>query len=295
MRGVELPGVDTGAGYSTHLGAKGCSGALSIVYQKTLYASFEQLWRSRGLLRLWTARELKVRYKQTFLGAAWAVLQPTALMVVFTLISTYFERLPTNGAPFPLFYYAALLPWTFFATALTFGSTSLINNLDLVTKAAFPREVLPLGSVGAALFDFAVAASVFIVLLVWYRHPLHAELIWVPVLILLQAAIASGLALIASAIVVWYRDTRFVVPVGLQLLLFLTPILYPLEIVPERLRGWVMLNPIACLTESYRRVAVYGEPPQPTHLATAGLAAVFLSGAGYWLFKRLEPTFADRI
>lgn len=261
----------------------------------SLYACARRLWRFRGLLALWTERELRVRYKQTFLGAAWAVIQPTALMVVFTLISSYLQRFPTQGAPFPLFYYAALLPWTFFTTSLAFGSTSLINNLDLVTKAAFPREILPLASIGAALFDFAVAATVFVALQVWYRQPPTMELFWLPLLILIQVAIAAGLGLLTSAIVVWYRDTRFVVPVGLQLLLFLTPILYPLEVVPERIRAWVMLNPIACVTETYRRVTLYGESPDPTHLGTAILSALVLAGCGYWVFKRLEPTFADRI
>lgn len=260
-----------------------------------LTESLGELVRYRDLLWSWVIREIKIRYKQSLLGAAWAVLQPLALMLMFTLVFSVLVNIETGEVPYPLFSYTAVLPWTLLHTSISFATSSLLSNMNLVTKTYFPREVLPLGSVGAALLDFLVASTVFAGLMFYYRLPLTIEAIWMPLLLAVQLALILGVALITSSLSVMYRDIRFLVPLGLQLWFYATPVIYPLSLVPDRFRLLYMLNPMAGLIDSYRAVLLHGQPPDFTYLAMATSVALIVLAAGYALFKKLEPSFADVI
>ncbi len=257
-------------------------------YLKTLYNFRDLLW-------MWTRREIKIRYKQSAIGGLWAILQPLSLMIVFTLVFSLLARVPTNGVPYPIFSYVALLPWTFLATSMAFAIPSLVNNMNLVTKIYFPREILPIASVGAALFDLSVASIVFISLLVIYKIRLTWVVLWIPLLLLVQILLTLGIVLFFSAVNVFYRDVRFVIPLITQLWLYATPIIYPVSLVPERFRDLYMLNPMAGLIDSYRRVILLGHLPDAGHLGPAVAISLVVCFIGYYYFKRIEWQFADII
>jgi lipopolysaccharide transport system permease protein len=260
-----------------------------------LLRDLQALYRHRELLWIWTLREIKVRYKQSVLGIAWAVLQPLALMLVFTTVFSVLVKIPTDDVPYPVFSYTALLAWTFFATAVSFAIPTLVNNLNLVTKVYFPREILPIASVGAAFVDFLVAGGLLVVVLVYYQIPFEVTLLWVPLLVGVQVLLTLGVVLPASALNVFYRDIRFVVPLAIQLWLYATPVIYPVSLVPAPVRPLYILNPMVGLIDSYRRVIVQGLPPVPEYLAISTVVSLVLAVAGYTYFKRSEASFADLI
>lgn len=256
---------------------------------------FGRLFRYRELLYVWTMREVRVRYKQSALGAAWAILQPVSLMVVFSVIFTYFMKVPTGNVPYPIFSYSALLPWTFLVASISLAVSSLTQNMNLVTKIAFPREILPFAVVATALIDLLVGSIVFMVMLGLYRMPISPVFLALPLLLFLQILLTLGIVLIASAVNVFFRDVRFIVPLGLQIWMYATPVIYPLSLVPARFRTIYLLNPMADLIESYRAVTLYGELPNPAYVALAAVTSIVIFGFGYWYFKRVEWMFADLI
>jgi len=260
-----------------------------------MIAASVELYRYRELLWRWILREIGVRYKQSLLGAAWAILQPLTMMAVFTVVFSFLARVPTDGVPYPVFSYVALLPWTFLTTSISFGVPSLVNNLNLVTKIYFPREILPLGAIGASFLDFLIATTIFLPMLLFYRIPFSWTVAWVPLLVVLQIVLMIGATLLGSAVIVRYRDVRFIVPLGLQLWLFASPVIYPVSLVPEWFRPYYMLNPMAGIIDSYRRVVLYGEPPVPGYLGLSAGFALALFVIGYLTFNRLEKSFADVI
>ena len=249
----------------------------------------------RELLWMWTLRGVKVRYKQSVLGAAWAILQPLSIMVIFSVIFTRFVRVPSQGLPYPIFSYTALLPWTFFATSIGFATSSLVGNMGLVTKIYFPREILPVSAVVVSFIDFLVASLVFVGLMVFYRIPVGITVLLVPLLLAVQVLLILGIVLLASAVNVFYRDIRFVVPLAVQLWMYATPIIYPVTLVPERFRGVYMLNPMTGLIESYRAVLLQGVWPDWSNLGIAAGVSAMLFLLGYTYFKRVEWQFADII
>ena len=254
-----------------------------------------ELLSRRDLLVTWTIRDIRIRYKQSFLGAAWAILQPLSATIIFSVIFSRFIQVSTDGIPHPIFYYSALLPWTFLATAVSFGVTSLINNMNLVTKVYFPREILPLAAILASVVDFLIASLIFLGMMIFYQIPLSTSFIAVPLLLFIQFILVTGIVLLASALTVFYRDFRFVVPLGLQLWMYLTPIIYPLSMVPERFRSLYMLNPMAALIDSYRRVILEGRWPHVPPLLLASAVSIVLLVGAYRFFKRAEGVFADII
>jgi lipopolysaccharide transport system permease protein len=260
-----------------------------------LINDLRMLRQQHELLLTWTLREVKVRYKQSLLGAAWALLQPLALMLVFSVVFSVLVRVPSDGVPYPIFSYTAVLAWTFLASSVSFAVPSLVSNFNLVTKIYFPREILPIASVGAALVDFLVASIILLPALVWFRIPLTPMLAWVPVLIVLQVVLTLGVVLPASAVNVFYRDVRFVVPLVTQVWLYATPVIYPTSLVPESLRFLYMLNPMVGIIDSYRRVVLLGQAPDLAYLSTSATISFGLAIAGYRLFKRSESAFADLI
>ena len=253
------------------------------------------LYEYRDLLKMWTIREIKVRYRQSFLGAAWAILQPLGLMLVFTAVFSYLTRVPTGDVPYPLFCYAALLPWTFLATSISFAAPSMVSNLNLVTKIYFPREILPMAIVIAAFVDFLVASFVFAGMLAFYRVAPTVNLLWLPALLAIQTALTLGAVLFLSALGVRYRDIRFVVPLGLQIWMFASPVIYPASLIPSRYQALYSLNPTVGLMNAYRSVVIHGNAPEATSLITSSAISVTLMLAGYVYFKRCESSFADII
>ncbi len=256
----------------------------------------KELYRFRELLWIWTVREVTVRYKQSFFGATWAILQPLALMTAFTIVATFLRGLiETGGVAYPIFYYSALLPWTFFTNAINQGAPSMINNLNLVVKTYFPREILPMAKVGVGLFDFLVASTVFVVMLFIYDVPLTWMVLWLPFLLAVQILLMLGISFFSAAVTVRFRDVRFLIPLLLQVMLFVTPIIYPVSMVHESIRPYyLVLNPMAVLIDAYRRVLLYGQPPG-SYLPVATILSLIIFLTGYLVLKRLETSFADII
>jgi lipopolysaccharide transport system permease protein len=255
----------------------------------------KELVASRELLFTWTRREFRVRYSQSFLGAAWAVLQPLTLMIIFSVVFGFVLRVETNGVPYPLFSYAGSLPWTFFASSLTFAIPSLVNNMNLVSKIYFPREILPLSSILVCTIDFLIGAVLLIPLMLFYRTEIGINVLLLPVIVLIQIVFSFGLTLILSAMNVFYRDVRFIIPLALQILLYLSPVIYPASQIPEWLRPVYFLNPMAVLIESFRAVLLFNQPPDWPMLGLAALVSSILLLLGYRYFKSAERRFADVI
>jgi lipopolysaccharide transport system permease protein len=253
------------------------------------------LFSYRYLLWMWTLREIKVRYKQSVLGGAWAVLQPLSLAIIFTVVFSLFARVPTDGVPYPIFSYTALVPWMFLATAISFAVPSLVNNMNLVTKAHFPREVLPIGVIAAALVDFCIASVIFVFMMIIFGMPFYWTLAWVPFLVFTQIILILGVTLLGSATNVFFRDIRFIIPLGIQVWLYASPVIYPVSLVPEQFRTLYMLNPMAGLIDSYRRVVLHGLHPVPQYLGMAFVISMVLSIGAFQVFKRVERQFADII
>jgi len=260
-----------------------------------MFMSVVELTKARELLFTWTLRDFRVRYSQSVLGAAWAILQPFSLMVIFSVIFSAFLRVPTDGIPYPIFAYTALLPWTLFANSLSFAIPSLVSNMNLVSKIYFPREILPLSSILVCFVDFVIASSIFVLMMLFYRIPVGPSILLVPLVLIVQLVLTFGISLLASAINVFYRDVRFVVPLTLQIWMYLSPIIYPVNLVPEKFRPLYFLNPMAALIDSYRRLILLNQMPDWPYLGLATLVSILLALVSYRYFKQAEREFADLI
>jgi lipopolysaccharide transport system permease protein len=258
---------------------------------------WRELYRFRELMYFLVWRDIKVRYKQTVLGAAWAVLQPICYMIIFTVIFGGFlgvnERLPAGWQDkYPIFAYAGLLPWLFFANSVSLGGLALVNQQHLLTKIYLPRLFVPAASVGGALVDLCLSAGIFALLMIWYGAPLSSGLIFAPLLVLLTMLTALGVTFTLSALTVSYRDFRFIIPFLVQAWMFLSPVIYPVGIIPERY-GWVLaLNPMAGIIEAFRS-AVLGFEWNLTNLAISSTVSVVLFVFGLFYFRKTERRFAD--
>ena len=247
----------------------------------------------RELLFFLVWRDLKVRYRQTVLGVAWAVLQPLLTMLVFTLFFGRLARVPSDGVAYSLFAYTALVPWTFFATGLAMASNSLVASANLITKVYFPRLTIPLATVLASLVDFALAFPLLFGLMWHHGIAPTANVVWLPAFIALAFATALGVGLWLSALNVEFRDVRHVVPFLTQLWMFATPIAYPSSLLPERWRTVYALNPMVGVVEGFRW-ALLGTDTRPgPMIAVSALAALALLVGGAFFFRRMERTFAD--
>jgi len=255
--------------------------------------SFGALWAYRELLYFLVWRDLKVRYKQTVLGVAWAVLQPLATTLVFTIFLGRLAGMPSDGVPYPLFAYTAMLPWQLFAHALTESSNSLVANERLITKVYFPRLVIPLATILAGLVDFVIAFMVVIGLMAWYGVAPGLSVLAVPLFVGLAVLTALAVGLWLSALNVQYRDVRYTLGFLVQIWLFATPVAYPSTLVPERWRALYGLNPMAGVVEGFRWALLgHGQAPGAMLVVSTAVTVVVLI-AGLWYFKRMERTFAD--
>jgi lipopolysaccharide transport system permease protein len=252
-----------------------------------------ELWEYRELLYFLVWRDIKVRYKQTIIGAAWAVLQPFLTMVVFSLFFGLLAHIPSQGLPYPIFYYCALLPWMYFAGALQGATGTVVEHQRVITKVYFPRVLLPLASVVSGLVDFAIGFVVFVGMMLYYGIVPTKAILLLPGLLLLAALTALGMGLWLSALNAIYRDVRYVVPFLVQFWMFASPVAYPSALVPARWRWLYGLNPMAGVIEGFRwALTGHGQPPDRLLWVSVGIV-LLLVGGGLAYFQRMEATIAD--
>ncbi|HUT14816.1 MAG TPA: ABC transporter permease [Anaerolineae bacterium] len=252
-----------------------------------------ELWEYRELLYFLTWRDIKVRYKQTVLGAAWAIIQPFFTMVVFSLFFGSLANMPSDGIPYPIFSYAALVPWTFFAHGLSQSSNSLVGSANLIRKVYFPRLVVPIASVVSGVVDFVLAFVVLLGMMLYFGIVPTANVIWLPLLLLLSFVTAMGVGLWLSAMNVQFRDVRYAVPFLTQFWLFATPIAYSSSLLPQPWRTLYGLNPMVGVVEGFRWALLGTETAPGPVIIVSALVAVGLMVSGAFYFRRVEKTFAD--
>ncbi|HYM00622.1 MAG TPA: ABC transporter permease [Blastocatellia bacterium] len=254
--------------------------------------NLSDLWAYRELLYFLTWRDVKVRYKQTLLGAAWAIMQPLLTMVIFTLFFGRLAGMPSDGIPYPLFAYAGLLPWTFFSNAITNSGNSLVGSANLITKVYFPRMIIPGAAVAAGLVDFAVAFGILVLLMLYYHVSVSWHLVVLPGLVALTAVLALGVGMWMSALNVKYRDIRYALPFIVQLWMFASPIIYPASLVPMKWRWVLAVNPLTGIIDGYRS-ALFGLPFKTASLFCAGSVTLVWFIYSAYTFRRMEKSFAD--
>jgi lipopolysaccharide transport system permease protein len=255
--------------------------------------NLSELWRYRELLWFLAARDIKLRYKQTVLGVAWAVIQPLLTMIVFSIFFGRLGGIPSDGIPYPLFALCALLPWQLFAYALTQSSNSVVNEQRLITKVYFPRLIVPISSVLSGLMDFGVALLLLFAMMAWYGVAPGWAVVTVPLFVLLAVAAALAVGLWLAALNVQYRDFRYTIPFLTQFWMFASPVAYPSSLVPQGWRPLYGLNPMAGVIEGFRWALVNKADPSWGLLAVSGAAVAVLLTGGLFYFRRMEKTFAD--
>lgn len=255
---------------------------------------WRELWAYRELLWVLTTRDIKVRYKQTVLGAGWAILRPFITMVIFSVVFGQLARMPSDGYPYPVFVYAALLPWTFFAAAIGASGGSLVGSSHLVSKVYFPRLIIPLSSVGAGLIDLLISTGILLLMMLYYGVGWSWNLLAAPMLLLAVIFTALGVGTLLSALTVAYRDFTHITPFMVQIWMYITPVIFPVSLVPDRWQWLLYLNPMTGLVEGFRS-AFLGKPFDLTGLGIsfAIAIAIFLAGVAY--FEKVERRFADII
>jgi len=252
------------------------------------------IWAYRELLFFLTWRDVKVRYKQTALGAAWAILQPLFMMIIFTIFFGRLAAVDSSGIPYPLFALAGLVPWTFFANSITASGNSLVGSANLITKVYFPRLIVPAAAMLAGLVDFVLAFGMLCLLMLYYRVTLTVQVLFLPVLVLLTALFGLGVGTWMSALNVKYRDVRFALPFVIQLWLFVSSVILPSTSVPQKWRWILLLNPMSGIIEGYR-AALFGLPFDWTALGMASVLTIAVLLYAIYAFGRVERSFADII
>ncbi len=260
---------------------------------------FKEIWAYRELLYFMVWRDVKVRYKQTALGVAWIILQPLISMVIFTVLFGYLLKVPSSGVPYPVFVYTGLLPWNYFANSLNRSSTSIVNNSNLITKVYFPRMVIPFSGILGGLVDFSISFLILLGLMVVYKFYPTPNIIMLPAFMLLAMGTALGFGLWLSALNVRYRDINHLVPFIIQIWMYITPVIYPITIIPEQFRFILALNPMTGVVEGFRW-ALLGEQltdaqPPGTLFFVSILITLIVLVSGAIFFRRTEHTFADII
>ena len=285
------------AATQTQIAASGEHRDLPVVHiearRRWLALDLSELWAYRELLYFFVWRDIKVRYKQTVIGAAWAVLQPVLTMLVFSLFFGKLAKIPSGGLPYPIFYYCALLPWMYFATAMQSATGIVVQNQGVITKIYFPRVVLPISSVLSGLVDFAISFGVFLVMMIYYHIVPTRAVFWLPVFTLLAVLTALGVGLWLSALNALYRDVRYVVPFLVQFWMFASPVAYASSLVPAKWRWLYGLNPMAAVIDGFRwALTGHGQPPG-IMMAASSLAVVLLIFGGLVYYNVVEGTIAD--
>jgi lipopolysaccharide transport system permease protein len=260
--------------------------------RKWVPVDLHELWAYRELVTSFTLRDIKLRYKQTGLGIAWAVLQPLLTMVIFTVFFGGLAKIPSDGVPYPLFVLAALLPWSLFAEGLTRSTTTMVTNSNIMTKVYFPRLIMPLSSILSPLVDFAVSFIILLAMMVYYGYVPTFNILFLPLFLLLALATSLGVGLWLSALNVKYRDFQYTVPFLIQIWMFASPVVYASSLVPESLRVWYGLNPMAGVIEGFRWALLGSGAPSAMVLVSVGMVIVLLV-SGMFYFRRMEQYYAD--
>jgi lipopolysaccharide transport system permease protein len=269
------------------------TGNTTVITPEGTGGTWAEAWAYRELLYFIVWRDLRVRYRQTVLGAAWAILQPFSTMVVFSLVFGRLAGMPSDGAPYPVFSYAGLVPWTYFAAAVAQGANSLVGSQNLLAKVYFPRLIVPLGAIVVPLVDAAVAMSMVAVLMAWYGIAPRLNILALPAFALLATVFAAAASIWLSALNVRYRDVRFVVPFLIQFGLFATPVAYPSSLVPERWRWFYALNPMATVVDGFRWVLAGTPSPTAVEVLSSTTAVAVTLWLSLRYFRRTERVFAD--
>jgi lipopolysaccharide transport system permease protein len=260
--------------------------------RKWIPVDLHELWAYRELIFSFSLRDIKLRYKQTGLGVAWAALQPILTMLIFTVIFGGFAKIPSDGIPYPLFVLAALLPWLLFAEGLTRSTTSMITNANIMTKVYFPRLIMPLSSIISPLVDFMISFVILMVMMAWYGFTPSVNIVFLPVFLLLALATSLGVGLWLSALNVKYRDFQYTVPFLIQIWMFASPVVYSSSLVPESLRLVFGLNPMTGVIEGFRWALLGSGTPSAMVLVSVGMVIVLLV-SGMFYFRRMEQYYAD--
>jgi lipopolysaccharide transport system permease protein len=255
----------------------------------------KELWGYRELLYFLTWRDIKVRYKQTLIGVSWVILQPFLTMVVFTVFFNKIAKVPSEGIPYPIFSYSGLLLWTYFSASLSNAGNSLINNTNLINKVYFPRLIIPLYSTVSGLVDYFVALSILIIMMFYYRVLPNFSVVFLPLIVLLCFLFVTGLGLWLCALNVKYRDVRYVIPFLIQLLLFATPVIYPITIFPEKLRWILALNPLYGIIDAHRACILGFKQIDWVLLSVSTIITLLIFVSGMFYFRKTERFFADII
>jgi lipopolysaccharide transport system permease protein len=260
--------------------------------RKWVPVDFKELWEYRELLYFFTWRDVKLRYKQTGLGIAWAIIQPLFLMIVFSLFFGGLAQIPSDGVPYPLFSLAALLPWTLFAEGMTRSTISMVSNANIMTKVYFPRLIMPVASIMSPLVDFCVAFGILIIMMAYYGFVPTINVIFLPLLVVFAMMTSLAVGLWLSALNVKYRDFQYTVPFLIQIWMFASPVVYPASMVPEQFRFLYALNPMTGVIEGFRWALLGTNPPTGMIFISLGVViALLVSGVFY--FRRMEQYFAD--
>jgi len=260
--------------------------------RKWVPVDLNELWAYRELIISFTLRDVKLRYKQTGLGIAWAVLQPLLTMLIFTIFFGGLAKIPSDGVPYPLFVLAALLPWTLFAEGLTRSTTSMVANANIMTKVYFPRLIMPLSSIISPLIDFGVSFIILVAMMIYYGFTPTINIIFLPVFLMLALATSLGVGLWLSALNVKYRDFQYTVPFLIQIWMFASPVVYSSSLVPESMRLIFGLNPMTGVIEGFRWALLGSGTPSAIVLVSVGMViALLISGMFY--FRRMEQYYAD--
>lgn len=260
-----------------------------------LSLNLKEVWEYRELLGILAWRDVSVRYKQSIVGIGWAIIQPLMTMIIFTIIFGMFAKLPSDGLPYPIFSYCALLPWNYFARSLGDSSDSLIGSSHLITKVYFPRLILPISKVFAGLIDFAIAFSILLGMMVWYGIAPTKGLLALPLFIGIAMLAALGIGIWFTALNVRYRDVKFVVPFLVQFWMYASPVAYSTSIIPEKWQWIYGLNPMVGVIEGFRWAMLGKAAPSITLLLVPCIIVVAILLSGLYYFKRMEKTFADII
>lgn len=296
MIGTEAPRLVSSPAALDGLDGAGLPGLSVRVIERTpgwRAIDFEELWRFRDLFWFLVWRDVKSRYAQSVLGLGWAIIQPVATMIVFTVVFGNLAQISSDGVPYALFSFAGLLPWTFFSDALSGAGSSLVSATGMLSKVYFPRLIIPIAPMLGKLVDFAVASVILAGLMVFYRVPPTLWAVLLPVLVLLMLLTAGGVGMVVTSLSVQYRDVKFALPFVVQLLMYAAPVVYPASLVPARFRLLYGLNPMAGVVEGFR-AALLGARPMPWDLLVVGsITAVIVAVVGMLYFRRMERIFAD--
>src|SRR6202051_535705 len=257
---------------------------------------WSDLWRYRELFYILAWRDISVRYKQTAIGVIWAVLRPLLAMIIFTVVFGRIAKMPSNGVPYPILVFAAMLPWQFFATSLSEASTSLVVNTNLVSKVYFPRMIIPAGAVITSLVDLLVSAGLLVVLMIWFRFMPDWRILTLPLFTLMALLAALGPGLLLTALTVKYRDFRYIIPFVVQFGLFISPVGFSTEVIPQNWRLIYSLNPIVGVIDGFRWAICRGNAQiYVPGIILSLIVIVFFLWLGVWYFRKTEKTFADVI